>query len=118
MRTALAGTKYDILQENKILVIEDIGEAVYKIERMLYNLELSGVLSQIKGLIVGQFTEMSEPDKNGDTMYDMINRMVKRYDYPVAFDYPIGHVDYNLPIIEGSMIEFNVCPQEVKLTFL
>lgn len=100
----LIGSQYDLFQrfgDDTILFIEDIAEPIYKIERILYQLRLSGVLSHLKGLVVGQFTEYN-PDRNYNDIYDMIAEMVAPYDYPVAFNFPIGHVDVNLPIIESA----------------
>ena len=100
----LIGSQYDLFKrfgDDTILFIEDIAEPIYKIERILYQLRLSGVLSHLKGLVVGQFTEYN-PDRNYNDIYDMIAEMVAPYDYPVAFNFPIGHVDVNLPIIESA----------------
>ena len=116
--SGLIGTEYDLLLPDKILFIEDIAEPIYKVERILYNLRLSGVLQRLKGLIVGQFTDYREPDANGDTMYGMIRRMIEPYDYPVCFDFPIGHIDGNLPVIEGATASLNITPHEAKLEFL
>lgn len=105
----LTGSKYDLFDRygnDTILFIEDIAEPIYKIERILYQLRLSGVLSRLKGLIVGQFTEYN-PDRNYTDIYDMIADMVAPYDYPVAFNFPIGHVDTNLPVIESAKAELN-----------
>ncbi len=114
----LLGTPFNILEAGKILFIEDIGEEVYKIERMLYSLQLGGVLERLKGLIVGQFTEYKSPDRNGESMYDMIRRMVAPYDYPVAFNFPVGHVDDNRPLIEGADVELSVTSGNTTLKFL
>ena len=116
--SGLIGTEYDLLLPDKILFIEDIAEPIYKVERILYNLRLSGGLQRLKGLIVGQFTDYREPDANGDTMYGMIRRMIEPYDYPVCFDFPIGHIDGNLPVIEGATASLNITPHEAKLEFL
>lgn len=105
--TALIGTKYDILRPDTILFIEDVSEPIYKIERMMYSLRLSGVLARIKGLIVGQFTEYS-PDVDNETMEDMIRRCVEPYSYPVMFNAPVGHVDQNAPLIEGGRVTLTV----------
>lgn len=103
----LIGTPYDLLQPDTILFIEDIAEPIYKIERVLYQLTLNGVLPNIKGLIVGQFTDY-KGDKNYDTMEAMVHEMVKPYSYPVAFDAPIGHVFHNSPVVEGSHVTLRV----------
>lgn len=93
-----------------------MGEAVYRVERMLYNLRLRGILGQLRGLIVGRFTEYASPDGNGDTMETMVRRMVEPYGYPVAFDFPVGHIDRNLPLIEGSTATLTVGPTATTLT--
>ena len=49
-------------------------------------------------------------------MYDMVQRMVADYDFPVAYNFPVGHVDYNLPIIEGANAHLVVTPDKVRLT--
>lgn len=105
----LINTPYDIIQPGTILFLEDIAEPIYKIERMLYQLKMSGVLANLKGLMVGQFTDY-KPDDNYDDMYDMIRDMTMPYDYPVAFNVPIGHVDHNIPLIESAQVTLKVSP--------
>ena len=115
---ALVHTPFNLLLPDKILFIEDIAEPIYKVERFLYNLRLSGVLPQLKALVVGQFTDYREPDANGDTMYRMIQRMVEPYKFPVCFNFPIGHIDGNLPIIEGATVSLSVTSTHSSLEFL
>lgn len=105
----LIGTPYDIIEPDTILFIEDVSEPVYKIERILYQLKLSGVLGKLKGLIVGQFTDY-KPDSNYRDMETMIHKMVADYNYPVAFNVPVGHVDHNIPLIESATITLKVSP--------
>ena len=104
-------------EKGNILFIEDVAEPIYKVERMLYTLRLNGTLEQIKGLIVGQFTEYKASQDYID-MYDMIEDMVSGYNFPVAYNFPVGHVDRNLPIIEGAEVELEVGRQEVRLKFI
>ena len=113
----LLRTPYDIFAENTILFIEDVGERTYKVERMLYNLELAGILPRLAGLIVGQFTDYNEDPGMCATMQEMIAARVAPYGYPVAFDFPVGHVALNHPIIEGVEASLVVSPQEVSLQF-
>jgi len=99
----LQGTPFSLQQsvisiQRPILLIEDIGERHYHIDRMMRNLEMSGVLSQIGGLIVGQFTDCEDDPMMGCSIYETIKEAVAEYDYPVIFDAPIGHVEYNLPL--------------------
>ncbi len=105
---ALVSTPYDTLKPGNILFIEDIAEPVYKIERMLYRLILSGVLERIAGLVVGRFTEY-RPDPNHSSMEAMIRETVDRYSFPVAFDAPIGHIGPdNMPVMHGATVTMTV----------
>lgn len=105
----LIDTPFDLLKPDSILFIEDVSEPVYKIERILYQLRLSGLLGKIRGLIVGQFTDY-KPDANHADMESMIYDALAGYDFPVAFGAPIGHVDHNIPLIESAKITLKVSP--------
>lgn len=105
----LINTPYDIIQPDTILFLEDVSEPIYKIERIFYQLRLSGVLDKIKGLVIGQFTEY-KPDDNYADMETMIRDAVAGYDFPVAFNVPIGHVDHNVPVIESAKVTLKVSP--------
>lgn len=110
----LIGTPYDILQPDTLLFIEDIAEPIYKVERILYQLRLKGVLQRLRGLIVGRFTEYG-PDANYRTMEEMIAEMTAPYAYPIAFNVPVGHIDDNTPLIAGSTATLSVTPGKVTL---
>ena len=114
----LRGTPFDIPAEGTILFIEDVGERPHAIERMVYNLKLGGVLEKLSGLIIGQFTEYNEDLSLGKDVYGAIADLVKEYDYPVCFNFPVGHVVNNLPLISGSAVELSVGAKEVELKFL
>lgn len=115
--SALISTPWDpFAGDGDILVIEDIAEPIYKVERILYQLKLAGVFSRISGLVVGQFTEY-RPDKNYSDMYDMIRDAVAGYDFPVAFNFPIGHVDRNLPVVMSAQACLDVNDDEVTLRY-
>lgn len=113
----LRSTPYDIPAEKTILFIEDVGERPHAIERMMYNLKLSGVLEKLSGLIIGQFTEYEEDNELGKDLYGAIADLVKEYDYPICFNFPVGHVTDNRPLIEGAQIELNVDKKGVNLRF-
>ena len=83
---------------------------------MLYNLKLGGVLEQLSGLIVGQFTEFEERKQLGKELYGAIAELVKEYDYPVCFDFPVGHVTRNMPLLNGAEAELTVGRQGATLT--
>lgn len=105
---ALVGTSYDLLcLPDSILVIEDIAEPIYKIERMLWRLKLAGEFDKLKGLVVGRFTDY-KPSVDWQNMNQMISSMVAGYDFPVAFNAPFGHFDGNLPFVEGTKVILEV----------
>lgn len=103
----LINTPFDIIHPGTILFIEDVSEPIYKIERIMYQLRLSGVLANLKGLVIGQFTDY-KPDENHESMESMLAEIMAPYDYPVAFGAPVGHVDMNVPLVEGANAVLNV----------
>jgi Uncharacterized proteins, homologs of microcin C7 resistance protein MccF len=113
----LRGTRFDVNYENNILFLEDVAERPYKVDRMIQNLRLSGVLSKISGLVVGQFGECEEDPLMKQTMQEIIWEAVRDYDYPVCFNFPAGHVDYNLPLIMGETVSLNVKEGGVCIEF-
>jgi muramoyltetrapeptide carboxypeptidase len=114
----LAGTKSEIDTANKILFIEDTEEYLYNIDRMLWNLKRSNKFSKLKGLIVGGFTNIKPDDPGeefGRTVYDMVMGKVKEYDYPVCFDFPVGHQKENYALKCGVMHRLIVSDDGVML---
>lgn len=99
--SGLHGTPFDFDYKDKILFIEDIKESPYKVDRMMNQLRLGGVFSQIKALIIGQFTGCDEDPEMPKCLYDTMKDMVEPYGIPMIFNAPIGHVDNNVPVVEG-----------------
>jgi muramoyltetrapeptide carboxypeptidase len=93
----LSGTKSDLITAGKILFVEDTGEYLYSIDRMFWNLERTGKLSKLKALIVGGFKvkQDEQGEDFGRTLYDIVIEKMKKYDYPVCFDFPVGHQKNN-----------------------
>lgn len=102
------GSNFEPNYKGKILFVEDIGEKSYHIDRMMQNLRLGGVLSTIKGLIVGHFTDCVDDTYSGQNVYEIIRAAVDEYDYPVVFGFPAGHEDVNLPLLFGVSAELVV----------
>lgn len=115
---ALINTPYDMIQPGTILFIEDVSEPIYKVERIMYQLRMSGILSKLKGLIIGQFTDY-KADDNHTSMEEMLSEVLSDYpDLPVVFNAPIGHVSYNIPMIESAEALLTVTPAGVTLRYL
>ena len=113
----LRGSQYDLDYSNAILFIEDIDETPYKIDRMIQNLRFSGVFSKLSGLIVGQFSDCEEDPEMKQSILEIISFAIKEYDFPVCFNFPAGHVEYNLPVILGKNIQLDVNQTEVRIQF-
>ncbi len=100
-----------------ILFFEDVSESMARVNSMLQALRLKGVLSHVKGIIVGRFTEY-EPGNDYSDMAEMLAETLNKYNIPVCYDFPASHDEsWNYPIIEGCPAVLDVTPQGVKLTF-
>ncbi len=114
---ALMRTPFDLFAPGTVLFIEDIAEPIYKVERILYQLRLAGVLDNLAALIVGRFTEY-RPDKNFSSMEQMIDNLLGQVNFPVAFDAAIGHVDDNMPLLHGAPVRLSVTATDTTVTYL
>lgn len=98
---SLLGTNSDIQTKEKVLLIEDIGEYAYNIDRMMHSLKKAGKFKELAGLMVGHFTGVKEDDF-GYSIREIINHTTAEFDFPVEYDVPVGHVDDNRAIILGK----------------
>lgn len=111
------GTASDINTKNKILFIEDIGEYIYSTDRMLRQLQRSGKLDKLAGLIIGNFTDVKDTERPfGKTVYEVIQEVVKEYNYPVCFGFPVGHCKENYALKSGVQYKLNTGSKTVQLT--
>lgn len=122
---SLTGTEMVLKGDDLILFIEDWHENWYHLDRMLMNLKLTGLLSKIKGLIVGSFTKMDVEEENSeyDSPYDsesyrIIHNFIKDLKIPVCFGFPAGHIGDNRALILGSEVQLNVGKNHVTLDFI
>lgn len=119
----LASTPWDIMSKEflagKILFLEDIGEKIYQVERMLTRLHLAGAFDQVIGLVFGQFTDY-KPDKNFTSMEEMIATRLKEWGVrcPVTLNFPVGHTAVNRPIPEGGAVRLKVTPEKTVLELI
>ncbi len=113
----LSGTKSDIITTDKILFVEDTGEYLYSIDRMFWNLKRTGKLNKLAGLIIGGFK--IKPDDPGEefgrTLYDIVLERVKEYNYPVCFDFPVGHQKNNYALKCGVRHRLEVEKEQTVL---
>ena len=112
----LAGTDSDLKTKGRILFIEDIGEYLYNIDRMMYQLKRSGKLDKLAGLIVGGFSDMKDTEKPfGQTAYEIIKDLVKEYEYPVCYGFPVSHEKENYALKIGVGYKLKVSKTKVLL---
>jgi len=96
----LLGSVSEIDTRGKILFLEDIGEYLYAIDRMMMTLKRAGKLDKLAGLVVGQFVNLQDNEiPFGKTVYEIIAEHVAEYNYPVMFDIPCGHSEVNKTLI-------------------
>ncbi|SEV97756.1 muramoyltetrapeptide carboxypeptidase [Prevotella aff. ruminicola Tc2-24] len=117
----LAGSDYDFLNradEGLILFMEDTHESMTKVDRMLHQLEIRGVLSKLKGIIVGHFSKYKYPENDFADMYEMLHEYLQHYDIPVCYDFPVGHhSQQNLPMVEGCVVHMRVTREGTQIEF-
>lgn len=109
--------------EDKILFIEDWHENYYHIDRMIIGMKRAGVLNKIKGLLVGAFTKMDSKDENkfyndpyDEEAYSVISSRFQKYNIPMAFGFPSGHVFDTRAIIMGGKSLLEINKDNVKLS--
>lgn len=113
----LVGTSSFASIDGKILFIEEIGERLYHVDRMLLQLKRAGLLKNLAGLILGGFTDCNEASLTiGKTAYELVAEHTTEYLYPIAFDFPAGHVPDNQPLIFGVKTNMLVNSAGIQLT--
>ena len=112
----LVGTDSDSKTRGRILFLEDTGEYLYNIDRMVLQLKRSGKLSKLAGLIIGGFTDIKDTERPfGKTTYEIINDAVKEYEYPVCFGFPVSHEKENYALKIGVGYKLKVGKSKVLL---
>lgn len=118
----LAGSEYDFLNrtdEGLILFIEDTDESMTKVDRMLHHLEIRGILSKLKGIIVGHFSKYKSPENGFADMYEMLHEYLQHYSIPVCYDFPVGHHSgWNYPMVEGCRVNLKVGQDGTLIQFV
>jgi len=116
---ALAGTPYAPDYRGALLVLEDVGEPVYRIDRMLTQLALSGALAQIAGIVAGHFTESSSTGELGSrTVDDLLREAADVAGVPAISGVPVGHIDdqWTIPLGATAHLDADACTLDVRLT--
>jgi len=105
--TPLLGTKYFPDFDNAILVIEDIDEESYRIDRHLAQLRLAGVLQQLSGIVFGQFIDCEPKEQDAApflTVEEVIADYIADLDIPIVGNFPYGHGDIKVTLPIGAQV--------------
>lgn len=112
------GTACEINTENKILILEEVDEYVYRLDRMLVHLKRAGKLKNLAALVIGHMTDIKESELPfGETVQQLITHHIREYNYPVAFNFPTGHENPNLSWIQGASAKLDVTSENSVLRF-
>lgn len=112
------GTHSEVETAGKILFLEEIDEYLYKVDRMLIQLKRAGKFNQLKGLIIGDFSQMKDTQiPFGQGLEQIILDKVAEYDYPIGFGFQIGHEipNYSIPLMYP--VNFNVTNEQASISF-
>jgi muramoyltetrapeptide carboxypeptidase len=105
---SLAGTPFALDLAGVILVLEDVSESVYRIDRMLTQLRLSGALERVAGIVFGQFTEIPDDAANLERPLErLLGETAERLGVPCVAKFPIGHIDDHVTLPLGAMAELD-----------
>jgi len=105
----LIGTDSDIRTKNKILFLEDVGEYLYNVDRLLLQLKRSGKFNKLAGMIIGGFTDNKDTERPfGKQVYDIIYEQVNDYDFPICFGFPVSHEKENYALKTGGKYKLTV----------
>lgn len=115
----LAGSDFDpLFIDGIVLFIEDTGEGMSKVDRMLHNIEIRGLQKHIRAVIVGQFNKYKHPENGFDDMYSLLNEYLQHWHIPVCYNFPVGHAHLkNFPLLTGAKATLEITPDGVVLDY-
>jgi len=113
---SMLGSRSDIDTDGNILFIEEVGENLYRLDRMMWTLKRAGKLSNLAALVVGGLTDIEDNDiKFGKSAEEIIAEAVADFNYPVCFNFPAGHQKENYPLIIGRNAKLDISANAVKI---
>lgn len=115
---SLLGSPSAVNCDDKILFIEDLDEYLYHIDRMMMNLKRNGCLESLKGIIVGGMTKMHDNEIPwGMNALEIIDDVTKKYNIPIIYNFPAGHMADNHALIFGKQVTLEANDLESKVVF-
>jgi len=113
------GTATELDYSGKILFIEEVAEPLYHIDRMMLQLKRANILRGLAGLVIGQFSNLSE-DKSifGQSVEELILAHCKEYGFPIGFNFPFGHGNENMALVHGSAVALEVEARGARVIYV
>lgn len=113
------GTTTDPDTTKKILILEEVDEYYYKVDRMLNHLLRAGKLSKLAGLVIGQFSAIKDTRQAfNESVEDIVLQKCAKFGYPIAFNFPVGHEPFNQSWIHGAKANLVVDDKIAELNYL
>jgi muramoyltetrapeptide carboxypeptidase len=110
------GGPSDFKSKGLILFIEDIGEYLYNMDRMLFQLKAAGKFHKPAAVIIGSFIDMKDTERPfGKDAYEIIRDILSASDYPVCYGFPVGHIKENVALKCGAAYRLKVSKERVVL---
>ncbi len=116
--SGLIGTEYFPDLKDKILLIEEMGEMPYRIDRMLNQFRLAKMFQGIKGVLLGSFRDCNEPDPNKKTLTlgEVITDYLTPIKKPVIYNFKHGHLKNNITVPIGANIRMNATRKSIEIS--
>ena len=112
----LVGTPSALKTKGHILFLEDVGEYIYNIDRMMYQLKRSGAFDEVAGIVIGLFTDMKDTVVPfGSNVYEVIQEVLKEYSFPVCYQFPVSHEKENYALKVGVNYQLTVGKSKVTV---
>ncbi len=112
------GTSSEINTDGQILFLEEVGEYIYHLDRMMVHLKRAGKLSNLAGVIIGDFSSMKDHnDSFGYSTMEVLKSHLDALDCPVVYGFPAGHENHNLTLICGKQAILEAGAEKTTLGF-
>ncbi len=113
---SLLGTRYELPTHDSILLLEDVGEPPYRVDRLLAQLKLGGHLDRVAGIVLGQFSQCGPPDADPSlTLAEVLDDHLGRLTCPILANFPCGHEADNVTVPLGVRVELDADNRQLTL---
>ncbi len=113
---ALAGTPWALSFRDAIVVLEDVHEATYRLDRMLVQLRLAGAFDGCRGIVFGQCTDCPDSSDDGRrTLHDLVAELAEALDVPALLGVPVGHISDQWTLPFGAVATLDATRQSLHL---